>query len=643
MNRLLCFTGCLAIAGGCALTVAQVYDITTFDPASKGPWAYRGKTTLVVPKVAKGSITLDGAASAAEYGGFAGIEVVPGLGDQGAGNARPGAWILDFPEDRVWDGPEDSGFTYWLAHDDDYLYVGVHVKDDVVVSDNPNAAFWNDDSIEIVVDALNDRFDNNTDNSKDAFGGHCYVNYQGRFSAWDDAAGQISGESWATGVNWKYGPNEDIFGFGKAVAGGWQMETRFHKRLFEDPARGNKLKDGYRMGFNIGLDDDDQQGPSAGGWRTFDLEVQYFWANRERLQGYTADLVASLTPEAIAGKWYLFDGSVTPGVVNSTGRLAHGGTGEILFAYDTPKRGRILFVTATTDGDNAPINADPALIALLQARGYTVTVFAAGGSTPESLRTAAQGQDVVLISETIGSTSVVDPAGSATGVFSLKDVDVPVISFEAYMFDNADWVERTPDGSNDFIHWGNSGRTDLADPAIQDGRDSLFIRKPTHPIAAGLPEGPVQVYNVLYSLTFGLPSADADVVASIQPDGSYPTIFVYDKGDRLVDGSIAPNKRIGFFLGQNAVPSCDWALDYADLTDAARTLLFNTIEYCLPAATPPTLAIARSGANVVITYAGGVLQSAAALAGAPWQDEPGIASGAAIQPAGAGKFYRVRQ
>ncbi len=641
MNRHLVLSGLMILACGCSLATAQVYDITTFDPTSKGKWAYRGKTTLVVPKVANGSIALNGAASSAEYGGFQGVEVVPGMGDQTAGDAGPGTWILNFPDDRLWDGPDDTRFTYWLAHDDDYLYVGVHAKDDVVVSDNPPGQFWNDDSIEIVADALNDRLDNNTDNSKDLYGGHCYVNYLGKFSAWDEAAGQISGTSWATGVAWKYGASDDIYGSGKTVAGGWQMEVRLHKRLFEDPEKGNKLKDGYRMGFNIGMDDDDQQGPSTGGWRSYDLEIQYFWANRERLQGYNAELIAGLSPEQIASKSYLFDGSVTAGVVDPNGRLSHGGTGEILFAYDTPKTGKILFVTSGTAGDNEPANADPSLIALLRARGYTVTVFGSGGTTPADLRAAAQGQDVVILSETIGSTSVLDPAGDVLGVFSLKETDVPVISFEAYMFDNADWVKRTADGSNDFINWGNSGRTEV-DPSIQDARDSLYIQKPAHPIAQGL-TGKVPVYNVLYSLTFGVPAADADVVASIQPDGSYPAIFVYDKGDKLADGSVAPNKRIGFFVGQAADPSSNWALDYADLSDAARRLLFNTIDYCIAPAALPSLSISRSGGNVVITYTGGVLQSAAEVTGAPWMDEASVASGSVIQPSGTRKFYRVRQ
>src|SRR6266540_7041269 len=85
---------------------AQPFDITQFDPTSTGPWSEPGKTTLVVPKVPNGSVTLDGAASAQEYGGFNAVTVTPG----------DNAWILDFPGDRIWDSPDDSSITYWLAH-----------------------------------------------------------------------------------------------------------------------------------------------------------------------------------------------------------------------------------------------------------------------------------------------------------------------------------------------------------------------------------------------------------------------------------------------------------------------------------------------------------------------------------------------
>ncbi len=240
-----------------------------------------------------------------------------------------------------------------------------------------------------------------------------------------------------------------------------------------------------------------------------------------------------------------------------------------------PGKPSLLFVTS--NADNAA-NADGDLAEFFQDNGFAVVPFTAGGSTPEGLRAAAEGKSVVFISETIGSTSVVDPPGGGTGVFSLKDSNVPVVSAEAYMFDNADWVKRTEDGSNDFTQWGNSSRSENAETPIGEGKDSLFVRKADHPIVKGF-TGKMKVYKELYSLNYGLPSADADIVASIQEDGSYPTIFVYEKGDKLSDGSVAPNKRISAFVGQNAAPDFNTALDINNLTDAGKRLLLSTVTY----------------------------------------------------------------
>jgi hypothetical protein len=260
----------------------------------------------------------------------------------------------------------------------------------------------------------------------------------------------------------------------------------------------------------------------------------------------------------------------------------------------------ILFVT--TDSFTT-IHADIDLIEFFQDNGYAVVPFTSTGSTPEDLQAAAAGKKLVFISETIGSTSVVDPAGSATGVFSLKDTDVPVISFEAFMYDNADWVVRTDDGSNDFSKWGNSGRNDNdglpigVPPEIQDARDSLYIKNSTHPITQGF-SGKVKVYVDPYSFNYGIVSPDADVLATIQPDGSFPTLFVYEKGDKLADGSVAPNKRIGLFLGQIASPNANTDPVFANLTADGKKLILNTVAYAIGASTPPPPTLQLSATRV---------------------------------------------
>ena len=326
----------LAIVVALSSAVYGQFDVLSFDPTSTGPWSDVELTTAVVPQVVDGGVTLDGKPGGAEYGGFEGITVTPG----------DNAWLLDFPGDRQWDGPEDSSFTFWLAHDTTYLYVGIDAKDDVVNSDDPNAQFWRDDAIEIVTDVWNDNYDNNTDSSNDAYGGHSYINFEGRFSGWDEEGEVAAGGRWSSALEseWTYGEEGDIFGFGEETETGWNMEVRFNKRLFEDPEADIKLVEGARMGFNIGMDDDDKFGPgeNGDGSRTQDLELQYFWANRERFIGWNeAEDDGFYSEEEIAESFErLGNGTIDEDEalsleydwgINSAGRLSHGGTGEIIF------------------------------------------------------------------------------------------------------------------------------------------------------------------------------------------------------------------------------------------------------------------------------------------------------------------------
>lgn len=321
------------------------------------------------------------------------------------------------------------------------------------------------------------------------------------------------------------------------------------------------------------------------------------------------------------------------------------------FAATTPM---ILFVTS--DASN-PQNADADLMDFFEASGYQSISFhsSAYASEPDDLRAAAAGKGMVFISETIGSTTVTDPPGQGTGRFALHDTDIPIVSFETFMFDNAGWVTVSPDwatsGANDFVGWGNTARAEVyalgTDPGPQD---SLFIRKPAHPIATGF-TGKVKVYSKPYSFNFGLPSAEADIIASVNADGTYPTLFSYDKGKKLSDGTVAPNKRIALFLGQTGTgkvlddgitrsPEANFPTDFGILSADGRKLLLNTLNYAAPVATAkPMLSIARAGATVTITYAGGTLQSTTTLGG-PWANES-VASPFPVATAGASQFYRV--
>lgn len=292
---------------------AQVYDINDFFEDEEGPWSDIENTTWTAPMVADGSIMLDANPSDAEYGGFEGVYITPGSPDGDVGNA----WILSFAQAKGWDGPEDSSFTFWLAHDTEFLYVGVEALDDVVRSNDPNPQFWKDDAIEIIVDANNDRANVNTDQAAEFFndyGGHNYVNYEGRFSRWDeDLEEPFIG--WANAVDWEYGTDGQVYGVGEETDTGWSMEVKFHKSQFEDDDGGGPIEIGDRIGFNIGMDDDDGE----------DLEIQYWAANRRRPLEF--DALALEDGETIED----YSEDDFDWVIDAAGRLTHGGTGELIF------------------------------------------------------------------------------------------------------------------------------------------------------------------------------------------------------------------------------------------------------------------------------------------------------------------------
>ncbi|MEW6239158.1 MAG: sugar-binding protein [Candidatus Omnitrophota bacterium] len=292
-------------------------DVLNFDETLEGPWSDIAKTTISIPKVANGSVKLDGAVSSVEYGGFQAIPVEPGVN----------AWILNFATTKDWKSQDDSSFSFYAAYDDNFLYVGVDVKDDVVRSNDPNAQFWKDDAVEILIDPLNTRYDYNYDSTNNYYGGHVYFNYEGRFSPWDDSAGiPRAGQTlWSSLAEWYYGEDKEVYGFGKESANGWIMEMKFHKMNFEDPESDFKWVKGEDIAFNIGLDDDDGA----------DLALQYWWANRARAKGANpdSDLWGLLTEEEINSKAYLDPNSsaaLWDVGIDAAGRLSPAGAGVFI-------------------------------------------------------------------------------------------------------------------------------------------------------------------------------------------------------------------------------------------------------------------------------------------------------------------------
>ncbi len=225
----------------------------------------------------------------------------------------------------------------------------------------------------------------------------------------------------------------------------------------------------------------------------------------------------------------------------------------------------------------APQRADPSIVEELEDAGHQVVLFDTDDTTFLQQIDAVDNEDpdVILISETISSASMVFDDD-----FSLKDVDKPIISFEAYMWEDAGWTGRIQ-----FVDFGNTGRPgDLVEhPELHECQPHLFLSESAACLGADLADE-VEVYLEPYSLNFGFPSDDADVIATVDEEGEFPTILLYEAGDLLKDDSEAPAVRIGFFLGQNASggdPNCDVGLDWANVTGDGKDLFLAAIEFAV--------------------------------------------------------------
>lgn len=306
---------CLFIVSPASFSQDLVEQFLNFDGTSEGPWSDIDNTTITIPKVSSGSIQADADVSAAEYGGFEGIEVVP----------VQSAWILNYAQEKDWQGSDDNSFMFYTAYDDEFLYIGVDVKDDVVRSNDTNDSFWKDDAIELIFGNNPESYDYNTDQVVQEYGGHSYVNYEGRFSEWTDDVGPANLRRFALAKEWTYGEDGDVWGFGQETATGWVMECRFHHSIVTDPdiatfAEGNSIK------FNIGIDDDDGA----------EMAIQYFWANRLRAIGYNPDseFYDLLLEDEIANQDFLDPDSPAafwPIGIDDNGRLSKAGAGDLIF------------------------------------------------------------------------------------------------------------------------------------------------------------------------------------------------------------------------------------------------------------------------------------------------------------------------
>ena len=234
-----------------------------------------------------------------------------------------------------------------------------------------------------------------------------------------------------------------------------------------------------------------------------------------------------------------------------------------------PHPGRILLMV----GDATTLRpGDTQLAEHLRGRGHRVTLFAPARATGEEQHRAALTHDLVLISESIAANSVRFESGK-----SLKDVPRPILSFEPYMFPYAGWT-----GNAIHVDYGLTGVPLVADLGLDRLQHSITIHASGHPLTLGLAKR-VRVYEEAYTLGWGKPGDAARVIASADPAGRFPTLFLYEPNSKLFDGSTTPAARIGLFLGQQGLgnPLASESLDWGNLTRAGVALIDAAVEYAI--------------------------------------------------------------
>ncbi len=192
----------------------------------------------------------------------------------------------------------------------------------------------------------------------------------------------------------------------------------------------------------------------------------------------------------------------------------------ILWAADVTlgaPAGDVLFVV----GDGALGAGDAAIRARLAGLGYSVALRR--GALVQAADAA--GRKLVVISGTVDSSTVGN---------RLRDVAVPLISFEDALFDDLR-LTGTVEGTD----WG--GVT---------GQKKVNVVLASHPIAidAGLSAGLVKVVTGTERFRFGRPAAGAQVVARLEGSSSKAAVFTFAAGAALTGGQAAPARRVGAFL-----------------------------------------------------------------------------------------------
>jgi hypothetical protein len=165
---------------------------------------------------------------------------------------------------------------------------------------------------------------------------------------------------------------------------------------------------------------------------------------------------------------------------------------------------------------------DLAAVAYLQTLGFRVRQVDEH-ATPDAIT----GQALIVISESVDAIEV-------GGKY--RSVAIPLITFE-----------------NDLLgDLAMTGQKSERDYGTEDNQRFLWIVNAPHPLAAGLEAG---LQNVLsdehFKMNWGRPGLGAVTIATLRGEPDKAAIFGYERGATMNGETLAPARRVSFFLWQD--------------------------------------------------------------------------------------------
>ncbi|WP_066736189.1 hypothetical protein [Cupriavidus sp. D384] len=169
--------------------------------------------------------------------------------------------------------------------------------------------------------------------------------------------------------------------------------------------------------------------------------------------------------------------------------------------------------------------ADQMVKAHLESRGYRVTIHNQDVA-PEAVSNA----DCVILSSTVSAKSM--QAG-------WRQLRVPLMTWE-----------------NDYLDdLAMTGKRHDADFGEAPRERYVWLVNAPHPAAGGLPAGAVNVYRKQAAMSWGKPGLGASTIATLYGQPDKAAVFTYETGATMDYESIAPARRVMFFLDNETFPN----------------------------------------------------------------------------------------